>query len=478
MQHYVNGRHGTSVPSQQAHNVKRPLDPDRAQAQNLKLTLPRAGSPAGMRPPFRPSSRSLKQSGPGHHTALSASSYPSSTTGSVTEVPEGPVANSQKLRARANQEGHDISQLVQPPSTNDAEESEEEEDEFIDDERGLAHAMSRQFQGGYQGAWPANTDGYSDSNMAHEDDTVRRDLPEIDPFITDPLMIAQLTMAHKDVLVNEWNMRETARQQELANEQEIARQQEVAQQEHFVRQQGLSHVQPQSLAQQPNPARSKAMLPAMSVPREVPVNVEAKVNKPEAARKLFSPIPDQVIPQRPASTGLPNRTFEPMNTLTAHFPEMHPIQSPLPQKRRVTELDYTPEQLQSMEFETLAGQSFDFDPSRTEMPEDDYDDASLRKTLADMLSRQPNDQGHFLSALSFQQWQKSGEWFNKEFAQLNERMVESRSKRREIAHKYENIIAKRHEEVVKERAVYDKALKGMGRSGQHVIAEGTPRRKK
>jgi len=183
------------------------------------------------------------------------------------------------------------------------------------------------------------------------------------------------------------------------------------------------------------------------------------------------------MPQRPASAELPGRTPWIANTVIGHHPEQATLQS-LPQKRRALDTDYPHEALRSMKYEVLAAESFDHDPGAPAKSLDAFDKLPLPERLSHMLRQQPLDQGHFLASLPLQQWQESGDWFKGEFVKLNERMIESRSKRRDISRQYEDSIAKRYDEVMNERSVYEKALRSMAFSGHNVIMEGTPRRKR
>lgn len=479
MQKFVDKRHAPADSVQQPNNGQR-LDLKRVQAtQHLKFS--RTASPAGMRPPTRPGSHIGEQLPATHHrSALSASSYKSSTNGSSIES-TAPRANSQKPRARSNSEIHEFTQLATGPSSDDVDGSDEEEQEDEDETQGTLQAIRQPFQGRNAGGWPGYTESYdSDSNMGNGDHTIRDDILDIDPSGKDPLELAK--ELYKGDLFKDHQLTAASRQQEperrpaVPPQFDIAEQQQSAQQPEIMQrvQQGQHSTKPHDNAQQSRLSQKQISNPHAGLLEDVPNATDDLFHKQDTVRNHLSPFGNQSMPQRPASAGLPNRT--PWTANSQHHSE-RTIQS-LPQKRPAPDTDHPQEALRSMKYEDLATESFDHDPSAQTTSLDVLHKLPLPQRLSHMLCQQSQEQGQFLASLPLQQWQESGEWFKEEIAKLNERMMESRNKRREISRRYENDVEQRYNEVMKERSIYEKALHGMAFSGQTVITEGTPRRKK
>jgi len=142
------------------------------------------------------------------------------------------------------------------------------------------------------------------------------------------------------------------------------------------------------------------------------------------------------------------------------------------------DLDFDRKKLKNMDFKSLLNESFDQPtPAPAESSTSDGNMA-LSQRLTAAIALAPDQQEQFLALLSLQQWQESGQWFQEQFAAINERMIKSRDKRREIAKAFEAEVAQRHDAVVKETETYGAALKGMMQSGEVVLQQGTPHRKR
>jgi len=472
-------RHVAADPTQQLHNGQRQMDPNRVQAtQHIRFSAPRTGSPAGMRPPARPSTNNGEQSAPNHRSSLSVSSYPPSTNGSSTES-DAPRANSQKPRARGNPQHHEFHQLAAGPSSDDVDDSDQEEQEDEYEIQGTLQAMYQPSQGRDAGAWLDNTESYdSHSNMDNEDITIRNDILDNDP--TKYVELAKTF--YKGDLYKEHQLGVASRQQEPERQPTAPAQHTIVQEQQVVRQPNVQQqsqqkevpTQPHGLAQLPGLSRTQTPNPHASLFGDVPNVTDELLHKHDTVRDHLSPVIGQSMPQRPASAGLPSRTPWAANS-ERHSERTKPS---LPQKRPAPDTDYSQEALRSMKYEELAAESFEDDPAAPTTALDVFNELPLSQGLSHMLRQQPQEQDNFLASLPLQQWQEAGEWFKVEIAKLNERMMESRDKRREIGRRYENDVEKRYNEVMKERSVYEKALSGMAFSGQTVITQGTPRRKK
>jgi len=154
----------------------------------------------------------------------------------------------------------------------------------------------------------------------------------------------------------------------------------------------------------------------------------------------------------------------------------HALVKPVAAKQ--LDLDFGREKLKSMDFKSLLKESFDQPaPAPAESSTND-DNVALSQRLTAAVTLAPDQQEQFLALLPLQQWQESGQWFQEQFAVINERMVKSRNKRRKIAQDFEAEAAARHDAVVIETETYGEALKGMMQSGQVVLQQGTPHRKR
>jgi hypothetical protein len=141
---------------------------------------------------------------------------------------------------------------------------------------------------------------------------------------------------------------------------------------------------------------------------------------------------------------------------------------------KTVQLDYSEKILKNMTFDNLAKEHFDNDPAIERTISTAAE--PLENRLSTVASATHIEQQHLFATMTMQDWQASGEWFKEQFASLNERMLQSRAKRRQIAHTFEAEVAARYEAVIQETNSYSKALEGMNSSGRLVLEHGTPKR--
>ena len=185
------------------------------------------------------------------------------------------------------------------------------------------------------------------------------------------------------------------------------------------------------------------------------------------------------IPQRATSVGLTKQApvyaaDHDMRPQQLH--NQHALAMPVAAKQ--LDLDFDRKKLKKMDFKSLLSESFDQPTSAPAESSTSGDNVALSQRLTAAIALAPDQQEQFLALLSLQQWQESGQWFQEQFAAINERMIKSRDKRREIAKAFEAEVAQRHDAVVKETETYCAALKGMMQSGEVVLQQGTPHRKR
>lgn len=174
-------------------------------------------------------------------------------------------------------------------------------------------------------------------------------------------------------------------------------------------------------------------------------------------------------------------------------PDPDPRLTPRPHKRtqlakspgerpapEINELDHKPEDLYRMSYSALADEPFDTDPSAPALPancpQPEQTDLSSRLNF---YQRMPtSDQGRFFASLSQDECDEAGTWFAERFAEHEKRRGEIRREKREIARRFEEIVGRRYEGVVKEAKDLDEALKGMKRDGGMVLENWTPKRKR
>ncbi|GAB1738827.1 hypothetical protein NU219Hw_g3613t1 [Hortaea werneckii] len=183
---------------------------------------------------------------------------------------------------------------------------------------------------------------------------------------------------------------------------------------------------------------------------------------------------------RPPDYHIPQKVAERNYGMGAHLestePSEHAVDEQTEPGKEEPELDYEPQELRSMDYQTLKGTTFDFEPysSRFALPNAQPTDNLTRKLFAaSELNRQ--DQAKFFASLTIDDWEQAGDWFLDGFGNLMKRLKEARREKREAAKRFEEEVEHRHDAVSKKRKLTDDALGEMKTSGALVL-QGTPRK--
>ncbi|KAI6897563.1 hypothetical protein KC318_g12320 [Hortaea werneckii] len=181
--------------------------------------------------------------------------------------------------------------------------------------------------------------------------------------------------------------------------------------------------------------------------------------------------PDHRIPQEDAE-----RHYGMVAHLESTTPSEHAVDEQTSPGKEEPELDYEPQELRRMDYQTLKGTAFDFEPHSTRftLPNaQPTDDLTQKLFAASELNRQ--DQAEFFASLTIDDWEQAGDWFLDRFGDLMKRLKEARREKREAAKRFEDEVEHRHNAVSKKRKLTDDALGEMKTSGALVL-QGTPRK--
>lgn len=139
-------------------------------------------------------------------------------------------------------------------------------------------------------------------------------------------------------------------------------------------------------------------------------------------------------------------------------------------KRRRKSLDYDDEVLNTMEYEELREQPFDFDPATVT--------ASSRATgqvgdddqkLAQMQHMGSAEQHRFFGNMSVDEWESAGAWFSDQFAGIMRKLTAARQSKRHIVDSFEQEAAAREAEVRRRSDKIDEKLQKMREDGMKVV---------
>ncbi|KAI7066199.1 hypothetical protein KC365_g13308 [Hortaea werneckii] len=166
---------------------------------------------------------------------------------------------------------------------------------------------------------------------------------------------------------------------------------------------------------------------------------------------------------RPPDHRIPQNGAERHYGMVAHFestkPSEHAVDEQTIPGKEEPELDYEPQELRRMDYQTLKGTAFDFEPysSRFTLPNAQPTDNLTQKLFAaSELNRQ--DQAEFFASLTIDDWEQAGDWFLDRFGDLMKRLKEARREKREAAKRFEDEVEHRHDAVSKKRKLTDDAL--------------------
>ncbi|KAI7228233.1 hypothetical protein KC343_g7806 [Hortaea werneckii] len=198
--------------------------------------------------------------------------------------------------------------------------------------------------------------------------------------------------------------------------------------------------------------------------------------------KELLPLDENVQGHWPGPPGhrIPQTVAERHYGMGAHFestePSGHAVAEQMDLGKEEPELDYEPQELRSMDYQTLKGTTFDFEPcsSRFTLPNAQLTDGLSQKLFAaSELNRK--DQAKYFASLKIDDWEQAGDWFLDRFSDVMKRLKEARREKREAAQRFEDEVEHRHDAVSKKRKLTDDALSEMKTSGALVL-QGTPRK--
>ncbi|KAI6803298.1 hypothetical protein KC363_g2549 [Hortaea werneckii] len=182
----------------------------------------------------------------------------------------------------------------------------------------------------------------------------------------------------------------------------------------------------------------------------------------------------------PPDHGIPQKVAERHHGVGAHFESTkssgRAVAEQMDLGKEEPELDYEPEELRSMDYQTLKGTAFDFEPysSRSTLPNAQPTDDLTQKLFAAAELDRP-EQAEFFASLTIDDWEQAGDWFLDRFGDVIKRLKEARREKREAAKRFEDEVEHRHDAVSKKRKLTDDALSEMKTSGALVL-QGTPRK--
>ena len=480
MNHFVTQKHGNA-------EIKRRIDT----TQGMKMSMSgkaRVNSPGA----------SLNNTGKPRSTRLTStraeSDYTSSTDGSMivpatyfendvyqAEPHSAQLQQAQQHRAHSADERHVQHNGAHNQYSND-----------LDAALHNQYAQMLNAHGGDLGAtsakrevpWPpkssngiSETQNDDSSSAAGPDNVEEEDEPDEQDVAFDNLFMNAVededTMRLDEVQDRDMNNRMKHRENFLAeSNEEYHRKQALAQKRETEKQHQLALAQEQQVERQLQSRKRKVVASESHFANNTPPPTQ------DLRSGQGSPTPKS-MPQQASSAGL---TKEPSVHGVNH--NVRPDQlhnrnaAGMPPASKQPDLDFERNKLKNMKFKSLLDEPFDQRASAAIGVSIGDDNMTLTQRLTAAAGQAPEQQEQFLALLSLQQWQESGQWFQEQFSLISERMVKSRNKRREIAQDFEAEVAARHDAVVKETATYSEALKGMLKSGNAVLEQGTPHRKR
>jgi hypothetical protein len=141
------------------------------------------------------------------------------------------------------------------------------------------------------------------------------------------------------------------------------------------------------------------------------------------------------------------------------------------------DLDYEPEELYAKDFDDLQKEPFDGAP-REDIHDAPSDPSSkpLEERLSAFAELDTRRQRELFASLDIEQWEEAGDWFQKRFSDIFDKLKAARRNRRDLASRFEQRIAQRQQALTKKRKVTDDALSEMKRTGKLVLVN-TPKKK-
>ncbi|KAI4733528.1 hypothetical protein E4T50_15911 [Aureobasidium sp. EXF-12298] len=141
------------------------------------------------------------------------------------------------------------------------------------------------------------------------------------------------------------------------------------------------------------------------------------------------------------------------------------------------DLDYEPDELYAKDFDDLQREPFDGAP-REDIHDAPSDPSSkpLEERLSAFTELDTHRQKELFASLDIEQWEEAGDWFQKRFSDIFDKLKAARRNRRELASQFEQRIAQRQQALTKKRKITDDTLSEMKRTGKLVLV-GTPKKK-
>ncbi|KAG9253196.1 extracellular mutant protein 11-domain-containing protein [Emericellopsis atlantica] len=168
------------------------------------------------------------------------------------------------------------------------------------------------------------------------------------------------------------------------------------------------------------------------------------------------------------------------------IPKDHLLESALPpptmdlsnhqsRKRNRPMTDYDDKVLGSMSWADLQKEPFDQDPSQAAAHshgQGGSETDQLTKNLEQLKSKSDEDQRAFFCTTSMDDWEKSGDWFVDQFADLMKKLRDARRAKREMVSGFEKEAAQREEAVRQRSEAIDRKLAKMKQDGRRVVGGG------
>jgi hypothetical protein len=140
-------------------------------------------------------------------------------------------------------------------------------------------------------------------------------------------------------------------------------------------------------------------------------------------------------------------------------------------KRNRPAADYDDKVLSSMSWADLQKEPFDHDPAQAAHTHGQAGSETdqLTKNLERLKSETDEDQRAFFCRASMEDWEKSGDWFVDQFADLMKKLRDARREKREMVGGFEKEAAQREEAVRQRSEAIDRKLAKMRQDGRRVV---------
>ncbi|ATY64454.1 hypothetical protein A9K55_004434 [Cordyceps militaris] len=163
----------------------------------------------------------------------------------------------------------------------------------------------------------------------------------------------------------------------------------------------------------------------------------------------------------------------PMRNRVHYSPSRSPVKQFGDRKRRRKSLDYDDQALNTMEYQELLEQPFDFDPATASASgNSDGHSGDGNQRLAQMRHMGSVEQQRFFGDMSVDEWESAGNWLSEQFTGIMWKLTAARQSKRRIVDSFELEAAAREAEVRRRSDKIDEKLQKMREDGMKVVGGG------